>query len=388
MMNLSVSKYVCVSAAMAVLAVAPAAWAADCSNLPDMDHPHETITNGKVTAVIMLPDPTNGFYRGVRFDWAGSVACATVNGHKFWGEWFAPAPYNATRSDGVMGPAEEFRVADSSLDHTGPNGTLFVKPGANGYNEAKPGDAFLKPGVGMLKRIDEKDYSYGTNYPILDGGTWTNSHTSTSVSSKQVLKGSNGYAYEYEKVMSLDKNGTTLSITHHLKNTGTKPIQTFIYNHDFFQFDDEPTNSGIVVRFPWKPDASDLQGALAKANGNEIDFTDPPPPSPPPAAPVAPAGSAAPGGAPGRRGGGGGGGGRGSMGYLTGFSNKVSDFDITVENTKTGVGVEETSDTPLARLYFWSQAKVVCPEGYIAVDIAPGKTQSWTLHYRLITPAK
>ena len=58
-----------------------------------------------------------------------------------------------------------------------------------------------------------------------------------------------------------------------------------------------------------------------------------------------------------------------------------------MENVKIGVGVQETSDTPLARLYFWSQAKVVCPEGYIHVSVAPGKMQSWVLHYRLFAPA-
>ncbi len=377
-MNLSRSKYVYVGVAMAVLACAPAMWAADsvCADLPHMDHPHVTLSNGKVEAVVMLPDAKDGYYQGVRFDWAGSVACASLNGHKFWGEWFAPAQYSPTRSDAVMGPAEEFRVADSPLDHTGPRGALFVTPGAIGYKEAKIGDAFLKPGVGVLKKVSDKGYDYGTAYPIIDGGTWVSkpSADKRSVSSTQVLKGPDGYAYVYEKILSLDKNGTTLSITHHLKNTGTKAIDTLVYNHDFFMFDDQPTGAGITVHFPWKPDASDLQGTIAKANGNDIVFSDPvPPPPPPPPTPGAP---------PARRGGGG----SGAQGYLTGFSDKVSDFDITVQNTKTGVGVEETADTPLARLYFWSQAKVVCPEGYIHVSVAPGKTQSWTLHYRLFTP--
>jgi phage-related protein len=316
----------------------------------------------------------------MRFDWAGSVACASLNGHKFWGEWFAPAPYSPTRGDGVLGPAEEFRTADSPLGHAPtPTSPLFVTPGAIGYKEAKAGEVFLKPGVGFLTKVDDKPYNYGTTYPIADTGTWTNTHTASSVTSKQVLKVQNGYGYEYEKTIQLDKNGTTLSIVHHLKNTGTKPIETFVYNHDFFQFDDQPTNSGIVVHFPWKPDFSDLQGALAKGEGNDIHFNDPAPPPPPPPPPAP--GEAAP---PRRRGGGGGG---GSQGYLSGFSDKVSDFDITVQNTKTGVGVEETADAPLARLYFWSQSKVVCPEGYIAINVAPGKTQSWTLHFKLFAPA-
>ena len=347
--------------AVSVLTFAPTSRAADtvCTNLPDMDHPHVTISNGKVDAVVMLPDKDNGFNRGARFDWSGIVLCASLNGHKFFGEY---SRYNPKYGSAV-GPAEEFRVPDSPLEHTGPKGELFVKPGAILYNEAKPGDPFFKPGVGVLTRIDDKDYSYGVNYPIVDVGTWTNSHTPTSVTSKQVLKGPGGYAYEYEKVVSLDKNGTTLSITHHLKNTGSKAIDTMVYNHDFFMFDNQPTGAGIEVRFPWKLDASDLQGSIAKVRGNDIVFSDPIPP-----AAGAPRGEG------------------GAQGYLMGFSDKVSDFDFTVENVKTGVGVQETSDTPLARLYFWSQARVVCPEGYIHVSVPPGSTQSWTLHYRLFAP--
>lgn len=383
-------KYVCMGLGVAALALTPVARAADdvCANLPHMDHPHETISNGKVTAVVMLPSKGDGYYQGVRFDWAGSVACASYNGHKFWGEWKGLAQYSPTSSDAVMGPAEEFRTADSSLDHTGPNGSLFVTPGAIGYKEAAVGGIFLKPGVGFLTKTDEKPYSYGVSYPIADGGVWTNTHNATSVTSRQVLDVKDGYGYVYEKIVSLDKNGTTLSVTHHLKNTGTKPIVTYIYSHDFFMFDDQKPGAGITVHVPWaKLDASDLQvrGNFARAEGNDIIFSDPTPPPPRPAPPADAAGT--PGARGARRGGGGGGG--SAQGYLLGFDpTKVKDFDLTVENTKTGVGVEETADVPLARLYFWAQTTVVCPEGYVAVDVAPGKTQSWTLHYRLFAPAE
>jgi hypothetical protein len=154
-------------------------------------------------------------------------------------------------------------------------------------------------------------------------------------------------------------------------------------------FDDQKPGAGITVHVPWaKLDASDLQirNGFARAEGNDIIFSDPtPPPAPPAGTAPAAGGQGAAGG--GRRGGGGGGG--SAQGYLLGFDpNKVKDFDITVQNTRTGVGVEETADTPLARVYFWAQSTVVCPEGYVAVNVAPGKTQSWTLHFRLFAPAE
>ena len=36
--------------------------------------------------------------------------------------------------------------------------------------------------------------------------------------------------------------------------------------------------------------------------------------------------------------------------FLTGYSSFTSDYDITVENQKTGVGVEQTGDLPLCRV--------------------------------------
>jgi hypothetical protein len=39
---------------------------------------------------------------------------------------------------------------------------------------------------------------------------------------------------------------------------------------------------------------------------------------------------------------------------LSGFGTSSSDFDIRVENRKTGAGVRVTGDRPLSRLYYWS----------------------------------
>ena len=66
MRHVNALKFMYLGLALAV-SVAPA-WAADsvCANLPGMDHPHVTISNGKVDAVVMLPDKDNGFNRGSR----------------------------------------------------------------------------------------------------------------------------------------------------------------------------------------------------------------------------------------------------------------------------------------------------------------------------------
>jgi hypothetical protein len=38
-----------------------------------------------MNAVVFLPDKKNGYYRAARFDWSGILACASLNGHTFFG---------------------------------------------------------------------------------------------------------------------------------------------------------------------------------------------------------------------------------------------------------------------------------------------------------------
>ena len=70
---------------------------------------------------------------------------------------------------------------------TSPLTTIHTE--AIGYDEAKPGQAFLKPGIGLLRRVDERPYNSGGLYPIVDGGTWTTRIKKDSIVFQQVLKG-------------------------------------------------------------------------------------------------------------------------------------------------------------------------------------------------------
>jgi len=73
--------------------------------------------------------------------------------------------------------------------------------------------------------------------------------------------------------------------------------------------------------------------------------------------------------------------------YLKGYSDKAADYDFTVEDTNTKIGVQQTSDTPISRFYLWSIRSTVSPEAYIHLDIPPGKTRQWKIHYRFFAPS-
>ena len=313
----------------------PAA-ASPCSSAAQSAFPKASITNGAVQAVVYLPDAKNGYYRGSRFDWSGVVPCLAYKGHTYFGIWFSH--YDPMIADAIAGPVEEFRSSDGALN----------------YGEAKPGELFVKPGVGVLRKIDDSPYKFMAPYPLVDGGKWTVRTRRSEVSLTQHLNSSLGIAYVYQKTLKLDKREPVLLLEHEFKNTGTRTIEMEVYDHDFFMLDGAPTAPGMVVRFPFEPKAEQSMEPLARIEGKQIVYLKELPQKPRLAA----------------------------SSYLTGYSDRVSDYDITVEDQRTGVGVEQTSDMPISRFNFWSIHTTICPEAYIHLNIPPGQTAHWTIRYR------
>ena len=52
------------------------------------------------------------------------------------------------------------------------------------------------------------------------------------------------------------------------------------------------------------------------------------------------------------------------------------------EDTRTGVGVEQTGDNPISPVQLGSPRTAICPEAYHHLVIAPGQTAHWNIHYR------
>ena len=309
----------------------------DCSAQSQTSYPKAAISNGAVNAVVYLPDAKDGYYRATRFDWSGVVGCLTYKGHSYFGQWFPR--YNPLANDSISGPVEEFKPEE----------------GAFGYAEAKPGELFVKPGVGVLRKVNDSPYSSYFTYPLVDGGRWTVRKSRSGVVFTQHLKSQLGIAYVYKKDLKLDKHAPVLLLEHQLKNTGTKTIEMDVYDHDFFMLDHAATGPAMVVHFPFVPKAEKPLMNGGKIEGNDLTYEHELQPR------------------------------QTVTSFLTGYSDKVSDYDITVENHDTGAGVEQTADSPISHFNFWSIRTTVCPEAYIHLKIAPGKTAHWTIRYRFYT---
>ena len=137
-----------------------------------------------------------------------------------------------------------------------------------------------------------------------------------------------------------------------MKNTGTETIDTQVYNHDFFVLDGAPTGPGMIVRFPFTPKADRPLENGARLEGNQIVYSR-----------ELEAGQSV-------------------YATISGYSDRPSDFDFVVENTHTGVGVEESGSLPLSRVFFYSTPTTICPEAYVHIRVAPGQTARWTIRYR------
>ncbi|HEX8279541.1 MAG TPA: hypothetical protein VF540_12640 [Segetibacter sp.] len=297
--------------------------------------PQAEITNGIIHARFYLPDAKNGYYRGSRFDWSGVMPELEYKGHSYFGQWFDK--YSPTLHDAIMGPVEAFSPV--------------------GYYKAKVGDNFLIVGIGMVTKPEEPKYSFVTPYQIVNGGAWKVNKKSDQVEFIQKLNDKE-YAYDYRKTVQLIKGTPQMILMHTLKNTGKQVIETDVYNHNFFVMDKQPTDSAFVVKFPFNliNEAGQTRDDLGKIQDNEILFLK-------------------------------------NLSEnehlfypsLTGFSNSLKDYDIRIENRKTGAGVKITSDQPLSKLVFWSAPKTLCPEPYIKIKVNPGEEFSWKLMYEFYT---
>jgi len=312
-----------------------------CSVIPHGDHPTAYLTNGAVDLVIFLPDAANGYYRSSRFDWAGLIACASYRGHTYFGEWFHD--YDPMVNDAVTGPVEEFRAEDGK---------------ELGYADAVAGGEFVKPGVGVLRKTADEPYRFGTVYPIVDHGRWKVKVKDRSVIFTQRLESKTGYAYEYTKVLELDANDPVFRLRHSLRNLGKKPIETNVYDHDFFMLDHKPVGSQNLVTLGFTPTLKKPLGDAADVHGNVIAFTR----------------------TPDRE--------HAAQGYLGGYSGKQGEYRVEVTDRESGVGILQSSDAPISRAYFWSTATTICPELYIPIRVAPGDSQRWEIRYQLEAPGK
>jgi hypothetical protein len=304
------------------------------------EFPQAEISNGILKAKLYLPDAEKGYYRATRFDWAGVIPSLTFKGHEYFGLWFDR--YDPKLHDAIMGPVESFKTATSAI----------------GYDEAKAGETFLRIGVGVLRKPEEKAFSDFRTYDIVNGGRWATRADKDRVEFTHVLVDETGYAYTYRKVVRLLRGKPVMVIEHSLKNEGKKALETSVFNHNFFVLDNLPTGPDWTVTFPFELRPTRDVAPLAAIKGKQLTYLRELEPK------------------------------QSVFTQIEGFGKTAADYDIRMENRKADAGVRITGDKPLSKIVYWSVRRTLCPEPYIDISAAPGREFRWSVRYEFYTLEK
>ena len=324
--------------------------------VPAASVPEVEITNALLRVRLDLPDAGTGFSRGTRFDWSGVIGGLQYAGHDYYPQWFQrsdPSVHDFTYDGAdivagpctaITGPAEEFTSNGQNL----------------GFDQAKAGGTFIKIGVGVLRKPDDKKYDPYRLYPIQDGGTWTVTRHPDSIEFRQeVADPLTGYAYDYRKTVSVAGGKPQMVLAHSLRNTGQRAIQASVYNHNFLYLDRQAPGPECSITTPFPIRVSPTRtGNLAEVQGKHIGFS------------------------------------KTLTGedrvYLDiqGFGTDPKDYDFRVENRSMGAGVRITADRPVSRAALWAIRAPLAFEPFIAMNIAPGAEFTWRIKYDYYTIPK
>jgi hypothetical protein len=303
--------------------------------------PQWEIANKLVRVKLYLPDAVNGFYRGTRFDWSGVIADLQYAGHTdpkvpdfiYQGSEIVAGPCSA-----ITGPVEEFTPAI-------------------GFEEAKAGGTFLKIGVGILRKPDDAAYSAYRLYEIVDGGKWSTKKSADAIEFTQELHDSpSGYGYIYWKKIGLVAGKPEMLIEHRLKNVGTRPIHTNVYDHNFLVLDKQPSGPAFTITLPFEVKADPpVDKELAEVRKNQIVYL------------------------------------KTLVGQdrvytsITGFGNSPDEYKIHIDNTAVKAGMTITADRPLAKMALWSIRSVLAVEPFVDISVEPGGETTWKYGYEYYT---
>jgi len=291
---------------------------------PSEGCPSATLSNGLLDAVVALPDPEKGYYRGIRFEQAGMVLSLKANGREFVGG--ARADKHDAFND-VCGPAEEFSEAPG-----------FDEPGAG---------LFLKIGVGLFERPLSKEYAFGWLYIPKTLFKWDCEAKGSSIEFRQKVSSAEGWGYEYVKRLSLPPGKPVLLIEHEFRNTGSKRIASSQYCHNYFLVDRIPPGPDYALECSFRPFFANPDASGFSASGSKVAFKGP----------------------------------EVCFSPLLGCDDSQgASFKLTHGPTGASISISE----PFApfRQALYSCKDGICPESFYRLDAGPGEQRSWKREIR------
>lgn len=282
------------------------------------------LSNDRLTIEVAAPGHA---YSGTRFEWAGFITQVTLDGkHTFC----VPESINGSGTGGA-GLCSEYGIH-----------------GVPGYDDALPGESFIKPGVGVLTRTDDRPYSFSRSYPLRPFRHRIESARNSLIFICDPID-CRGYSMQTTKVLQLVAN--RLIVTDTLENTGAQPIELDHYCHNFVAIDGRSV--GPDTSLSWTRAAASLH----QARPQQVEI---------------------------------------AAHHATWSSEPTDVFYAPVSllpapslsrdawrlrHEPTGVSMSETTSEPWSRFAIFGNQRLVSPEAFIAIRVAPGETKTWSREF-------
>ncbi len=293
--------------------------------------PHHILKNESLDVVVFLPDDEKGFYRGRRFE-GGLVGRVTTPG----GRVFIGSPKSPGGAS--MGICSEF----IQLIPLNPEGSHVLRVGQG---------AFKAEGKGPWK---DRDFQRDQLAP------WIIETSAQSVTMKQAYGESPGHAYHLEKHIVLDPSQPKLQVSWTLKNTGTLPLNTRHYSHNWLGLNGKTISTDLELHLPFDfmPHVSEFSGR----NGFRMR---------PRGLVFEPVEKLNPGSAS-------------FLGTVLMEERKTDENQAWLRDRATGSSVWIVNDWSPFSIAIYVDSKGYCPESFITIELNPGEQRQWSSVYRFM----
>lgn len=289
------------------------------------DYPTLAISNGLINAVLAEPDTVKGYYRANRFEQAGMLLSLDFQGHTYFPA--APREHNPIDPHTPVGPSEECFDAIA-------------------WDDAKPGQPFIKFGVGLYeKSFAAQQAWYNPSWPIRMF-EWKTRTGPNWAQFTQDARGPRGWRYRYVKRVVLVPGRPEMRIEHTLVNTGKNEIDIEQYNHNWISIDGALPGDGYSARVPYTPAAVKpseiihLTGNTISVDASDVAHID-----------------------------------------VTGSGSSSSDNRVLISTKKNSATIDIAGDRPLSRAAVFSCPQAFSYEPFVTLHVKPGQTTQWSSTY-------
>ena len=270
---------------------------------------------------IWLAEPGKRYNRA-RFDWTCFIPQIIYKGRTFCAPEECPTWHlNGSGGEGLCG---EFRVDDATM----------------GWDDSS--EFFLKPGVGLLQKVDDKPYHFGKDYKIAKPFPYT-MHTGADYTDFHLAAIEHmGIAYTMDKHIGIIDNMLTITTT--VSNIGEKPLCFKEYNHNFLSMDGLGTHPQVTLSLHKNyMNREETPGLIMNETG--IGFER-----------------------------------RLESGFMIFCNEPQSDSPMrwALLDKKADMSVQEWGDFDVTRFLAWGGPHVIAPEIYGDFPVGPGEKRSWT----------